>query len=320
MPEIAPWENPNLPAPFATIEREIENRPRHFAMWRWDERLVWRDVDYPRLWWATLDVAATLADWEFAIEQARFGRAFSDSYNFSGRGEIVGFDRSVSFALQYYPPHKFYVVVDAQGNGIARWSKSEHWWSFDSNCYKRLQRQRRRRQSKYGFEDPLPIWKSKFQPPNLRNTLLDGFKSIFLSHLSPELTNFLQLGERAEFLGVIKDLVTWRRVFVSLPIDNIRDLIPELSRTYPNLLPIICAHFKLPKNSHFVLKSSIYHQHKTLSCSITVEGTCWSIHSRLSEISTAHELLELQLRLRDALRPILTPVEIEEILTLPARP
>lgn len=54
-------------------------------------------------------------------------------------------------------------------------------------------------------------------------------------------------------------------------------------------------------------------------CSFSLKGTAWSIHSRLTEISTAHELLELQLRLRDALRPILTPREIEEILAPPAR-
>ena len=99
MPEIAPWENPNLPASYATIEREIEGRTRRFALWRWDERLVWNDLDYPRLWWATLDAAATFDDWERAIENWKFGRAFSERcLNFSGRGEAVGFDRSVSFS------------------------------------------------------------------------------------------------------------------------------------------------------------------------------------------------------------------------------
>ena len=53
---------------------------------------------------------------------------------------------------------------------------------------------------------------------------------------------------------------------------------------------------------------------------IGYQSMAWyKIPYRLSEVTTAHELLELQLRLRAALQPILTAAEIEEILAVPAR-
>ena len=128
MPEIAPWENPHLPAPFAHVEREIEGRKRHFALWSWDERIVWRDLDYPRLWWATLDVAASLADWERAIEAEQFGRAFTYSCDKTVNGNFVGLTSSCSFQLK----RDFYVIADKYSGGIAREVQADIWLLFAS--------------------------------------------------------------------------------------------------------------------------------------------------------------------------------------------
>ena len=131
MTEIAPWENPDLPAPLATIEREIEGRARRFALWQWDERLVWHDLERPSLWWVTLDEAGTLDDWERAIEAERFGRATSQSYKMSGYGPRVGLARRVRFkALDYGKRRKFHLISDADGRGIARASEDDLWWPF----------------------------------------------------------------------------------------------------------------------------------------------------------------------------------------------
>ncbi len=322
MAEIAPWENPNLPAPFAHVEREIEGRKRHFALWRWDERLVWNDLDHPRLWWATLDVAASLADWERAIEDWRFGRAFSERCNFSGRGEVVGFDRSVLFSSNYHLPHDFTILVNPEGSGTARWSQSEKWQDFDFNSYSRLKHQRQRIKTRHKFQFPLPIpiWKSQFQPPKLVNALLEGFKPDFIQYLSPELIHLLQRGEHAEVFQVMKDLVTWRLHSVTLPRHQIYDFVDGINSQHSNVTFKICNYFGLPIDLQFSLATSRIPDLTTLLCSTLVECTAWSIYSRLTEISTAHELLELQLRLRDALKPILTPAEIEEILAVPTRP
>ena len=208
MPEIAPWENPDLPAPFATIEREIEGRVRHFALWRWENRIVWRDLRFRQLWWATLDVAASVADWKRAIDAGEFGRAISETCCFGGRGAIVGFDQSVSFSSTHPGCYEFYVLVGADGSGIACWKQHARWWKFESNDYKRLRRQLRRNHSKFNGESPIliPIWQSHFQPPHLKNALLDGFKPVFLRPLFPEITKFLQLGQRAELFGTVKEI------------------------------------------------------------------------------------------------------------------
>ena len=319
MPEIAPWENPNLPAPFATIEREIENRKRRFALWRWEERIVWRDLKNTRLWWATLDVAASLDDWEGAIEKGQFGRAFSESCYFSGRGEIVGFDRSVLFSCGYC--HDFYILLSAEGSGVACWSQSENWENFKFNSYKRLKKSRRKLQVRHKLQDPLPIpiWRSNFQPPSLGNTLLGGFGSTFVQALSPNLTQFLQNGERAELFQAVKYLVVCQLRLSPIRRYQLHYFVKEINRQYPDLISKLCQQFGLPTDLNFALTKSRIPDLTTFSCSTLVENTAWMIHSRLQEPSTAHELLELQLRLRDALRPILTPTEIEEILTFPAR-
>lgn len=321
MPEIAPWENPNLPAPVATIERQIEGRSRRFALWQWDNRLVWQDVNHPRLWWATLDVATTLDDLERAIEQWKFGRAFSESCCFSGRGEIVGFDRSVSFSSDYRFSHDFYILVDAEGGGIARWKQSGNWARFGFNSYKRLKRLRRRIYAKRKFQSPLaiPIWRFDFQPPKLGNALLENFQDTFIQPLSPELKSLFERGEGAELFRAVKDLVTWRFHLVTISRYQIYDFVDGINRQHRNVTSKICEYFGLPIDLNFSLAISRNPNFVTLVCYGLVKNTIWSIHSRLSEVSTAHEILELQLRLRDALRPILTPTEIEEILTPPAR-
>ena len=73
-PQIAPWDRGSLAPRLATIEREIEGRARRFALWRWDERLVWRDLERTEMWWASLDYVSgnSIESWD----EVGWGAAF----------------------------------------------------------------------------------------------------------------------------------------------------------------------------------------------------------------------------------------------------
>lgn len=318
MNEITPWENPDLPAPFATIEREIEGRKRRFTLWRWDERLVWRDLDYPRLWWATLGVAASLADWESAIESGRFGRAVSRSHSLRGSGSDFGFTE----AVKVFGNRKFYAICDLHGGGLARAENEIVWWNFpdpaDNLSLKKFPRGPMKQ----------PLWWPGIQIPHaMRKALVSGYKFQILSQIPASLLRMLRDGENARILLLARDITLWHIYNFSNWNSSTEQRLCELnfSCDFKPLLKKVSDFFQWPANSLLhVVDSHPHFSKKELFIVIvfTAAKARWIIKHRLPLPTfdiTSRQLDELQLRLRDALRPILTPTEIEEILNSPAR-
>ena len=316
MPEIAPWENPNLPAPLATVERQIEGRARRFALWHWDERVVWRDLNYSKMWWATLGRAATISDWESAIASANFGRAFSERCDFSGNGDRVGFHQSVRFTLDYGVLFDFQVIADAFGRGLAREKFSGEWGRFDHSGSGRL----KRHLNKYRDAPVSILWRGKFQFPKVSAALFDAFAPTFVSGLSPGLTELLKAGENARPLRLVSDFARWRLDLTpQADWGEWHKFMDRIFQDFPVLLPKLRHHFDLPDSSEFYFGRELYYPIPRIFYRAKVSGTFWQTRCDLPNLTTAHERLELGLRLRDGLRPILSPAEIEEILAPSAR-
>ena len=300
MAEIAPWENPNLPAPFATIERAIEGRTRRFALWRWDERLVWRDLDYPRLWWATLDVAASLADWERAIEDWRFGRAFTHSCDKSLNGNFIRLSSCCRLRLT----RDFYVIADKHSGGTAREVKADIWLFFaqTGGAYNRRKNER-----------APSIWHVDRHFYVISRSLIYAFTPLLLERISPGLQTLIEAGKTSPVLQIMSDLAIWN--FYN------NALFTDFKRNYAVSHQKIISYFGLPDESIF----HVWGERKRINgiqmqFIVRQDYQVWDIETSLLVVTTMHELLELQLRLRDALKPILTPAEIEEILAVPTRP
>ena len=300
MPEIAPWENPNLPVPFAHVEREVEGRKRRFAMWQWDERLVWNDLDHPRLWWATLDVAASLADWERAIENWEFGRAFTSNCDKTINGRVLGLWPNCTFRLWRI----FYAIVSQNGTGVAREKAGYFWLAFTprDDAY-----------TKSKIDRSPSVWHPNREFFGINREITRAFAPAFLERLAPGLRDFILLGDQATALAAMKDLVAWN---VARQV-----LFADWMRQRHALYQKIIVGFELPAGSIF----GAYGERKQINgvqlhFYISGEYQRWEIQTSVSLATTAHELLELQLRLRDALKPILTAAEIEEILAVPTRP
>ena len=308
MPEIAPWENPNLPAPFAIIEREIENRPRRFALWHWDERLVWRDLSYRQLWWATLDVAASLDDWKIAIEQERFGRASSQRCNFGGNGQRIDLSEAARFVSYQRGMLRFHVINDASGKGVAREIVTGDWHPFDCSHRAQVKRilLRRERQEQNVFA--LIIWRPDVTFPKAGDALLDGYKETLLSQISPQFLDLLKQGSRARPFSLLRSLFLWN------------SHLAQSSERISSIVAQTLAYFGLPENSKINVVSSRSYQTPQLLFSVMIQSTHWSVRASLPAHPSLHEALEAALYLKQELRPILTDAEIEEILTLPARP
>ena len=299
MPEIAPWENPNLPAPFALTEREIEGRTRRFALWRWDNRLVWNDLDYPRLWWATLDAAATLDDWERAIEAERFGRAFSSRCLKSCSGQRIGLPSECALYLS----RDFYVVAATNGTGEVI-EKAENTWLRFTPCEDEYTKRKRERSPS--------IWHPNRCFFQVNREILRAFAPVLIERISPGLKQMIKSGRNAPAYKTMKDLAVWNV--------HCEILFSEFKRTNEEICQRIVSYFGLPKESWF----HVWGERKQLTGIQLQFGAkqgyqAWQIQNSLSLATTAHELLELQLRLRAALQPILTAAEIEEILAVPAR-
>lgn len=300
MTQIAPWENPNLPAPFAHVEREIEGRQRRFALWRWEERLVWRDLNYPRLWWATLDVAATLADWERAIVEQWFGRAFTSECKKSCIGQRIGLPSECVFYLD----RSFYVIATKDGTGKAREKAANIWLNFTPFGDEHTKRKIERSPS---------IWHPNRCFFQVDREILRAFAPVLLERLAPSLICLIKQGKSAPSFRIMRDLAVWN---VHREI-----LFTDITRNHREIYQKLLSHFGLPEESLF----HVWGERKQLNgvqlqFFVKQDYQAWQIQKSVLLVTTMHELLELQLRLRDAMRPILTDAEIEEILTIPARP
>ena len=314
MPAIAPWENPDLPAPFATVEREIEGRARQFALWRWENRIVWRDLRFRQLWWATLDVAASLDDWERAIKNWAFGRALSQSYKVEGRGPRFGLPRRVQFKPDDYGRRcKFIVVSNSFGRGIARQKDEDRWWPFpavgDNRPLRRIQQGLMKQ----------PLWWPGLQIPQLSRAVWSGYSTQILSQLPPHFLGVLRAGENAEILLLARDIILWHHLSRWPRHDGPGYLSPE-SGINRELLARLPKLFELPDEMRVIAIVTDW-PFKVLeigaSCQLKIDGLTWSVQrweKFPTQAPTAERVLELRLRLRDALRPILTATEIAEIL------
>lgn len=310
MPEIAPWENPNLPTPFAHVEREIEGRIRRFALWHWDERLVWNDLDYPRLWWGTLDVAASLADWDRAIEHERFGRASSQSCNFGGNGQRIGLSEAVRFVSYQHGTLRFHVVNDAKGQGMAREIAAGDWHHFDYSHrepVKRILSRKHRHHQNQNICDSF-LWRPDVNFIRAGDALLNGYKETLLGQISPQFLALLEQGNRARPLLLLRSLFLWS-IHLAQNSDRIAPIIHK-----------IVAHFGLPEKAKINVIKSYSHPTPQLLFSVMIQHTHWNVKANLPTAPSLHEALEAALYLKQELRPILTAAEIEEILAIPARP
>lgn len=313
MNEIAPWENPDLPAPIATTERFIKDRVRRFALWFWDGRLVWRDLNHPRYWWATLDCAEgdAVKIWETAVEMEQFGSATTANYEFSGDGTWFGLPAEVAFEM--HAPREFFLIRNGRDGGLWRAKYDAEWQIFHADEKACAQSQ----SANLAKGNP-SIWHTARVFPSAKNALAKTFLPTLANVLSPNMRRYLEAGKNAPPLIIARDLLTLvaARNLRANKLKLLKCFNAQL-RLY-NLESRLCRHFNLPKGTQLTVS---YPQN--LSCAIRfgsiIEDVHWSIGVQTSLAPTAHETLEAQLRLRDALRPLLTPTEIEEILAPSAR-
>ena len=323
---IAPWENPDLPAPFATLEREVEGRTRRFALWRWDGRVVWRDVEHPHLWWATLEGAETLGDWERALEMQAFGRAYSERHRVSGKGEKLGLGAGTSFKAPYDFAVEFTVIGDGRTGGIAREKSGGAWWVFAYSQNAGLKRRAARRPD--SVRGSL-LW-TGLQLPTTRGEVLAGFAPQILEQIPPGLADVLRAGANAPVLLILRDLELWRlchlkdssaeerRISTFDFVERNQKILGRL-REFFGLLPDTRLH-----SGHSHPREPV--KELISFCIVTVENIEWRAR-RFDPFPThapsARQSLEIQSelapRLRESLRPIFTVAEIEEILGAPAR-
>ena len=323
MAAIAPWEDPDLPAPFAQIEREIEGRARRFALWRWDERLAWRDLDYARLWWATFDAARDLDSWERAIGEQRWGRAWSQSQQCHGFGPMLGLPKRVKFeALNYRTFYKFHLIADSHGRGIGRRSDDDAWWRFPA-----LDDARPLQPVQQGPKQQ-PLWWPGLQIPHSSSAVWSGYTPRLLSELPVGFVRVLRAGADAPILLIARDIMLWRHLHLFRPTFDFNYALPPNSmgsEINPQLGAHLLAHFELPPQTRLdALITTWPFNKKELGtfCELTQNGIRWLVQRWEDwplQPPSSHQMLELQLRLRDALRPILTSAEIEEILAPAAR-
>ena len=305
MLEIAPWENPNLSAPFATIEREIENRTRRFALWHWGNRIVWRDLSYPQLWWATLDVAASLADWEIAIENGRFGCAKTERYRFYGLADEIGLSPRTYFGARQLKGKEFYVILDEQDSGLWCAKGNDEWWLFYADKSART-----KSQAINSINESFTIWHPDRAFTDVKSVVLKAFIPTLANTLSPALRQFFKAGTKAPAFLLLRDLSVW---VVSKNSEVRGQKLNQYFDEQFRLLPTLLTYFALPEKSSFTLYDPQF-MNPRIRYETEVEGIYWGINEDIPVSLSAHEILELQLRLRDALQPILTDAEIAEIL------
>ena len=322
MLEIAPWENPNLSAPFATIERLMEGQlsrfgiNRRFSLWGWDGRIVWRDCSFPGLWWATLDRfgAQTILEWETAITTEEFGRARTYNLKWSGSGTQAGFSPQVHF---HSPPdivHQVHVISDQHG-GLWRMADEENW-----NSYFASRSEQAKAQNANAHSGTPSIWCKDYFLPEPRKTILENRIPKFTEGLSPTLKNIFSEGNRSDFVQIMTALAT-QFLYNNPNIDQgkVNGQFRDYLRFHTRTMAKILNHFRLPIDSELKLVGWLQND-LFLVYEIQDVEVVWNLSNKIPLIFSAHEQLELQLRLRDALKPILTSTEIEEILNLPARP
>ncbi len=312
MPEIAPWENPHLPAPFAQVERSIKGRKRHFSLWQWDERIVWCEINHPRLWWATFDCATKLDDWALAVEEWRFGRAFTQKNLRRLKGENIGLAPSSRSEIK----GNFYVVADQTQRGLFRQKEADAWIQIHPPDNSEVIHN-------------LSIWRRDFsfnrmsKDLRLDEDVMKSFVPTVLNEIYPDVADLLKNGGKSESFLLMHDLARWV-VNRGIPFD---DFIDSFSWFYQKII----VHFGLPLSffcqdrvelCYFSTHDYDKEGQRVFSfvCNMDRQHFRWSLTAEIPSTLTAHELLELQLRLRDALKPILTAAEIEEILAVPTRP
>ncbi len=311
MAEIAPWENSDLPAPLAIIDREIEGRNRHFALWQWDERLVWRDVKSPKLWWASLDYVEgdTIEIWDAVVETKPFGRVETQVHGFHIAGSSLGFSPRV-YGVSQYPGDAFYVIWDDQNSGLWCAKGNDKWQLF----YADRKAEAKFQKSNINCQNS-SIWDSERASLNIKSLLLKDFIPTLTNVFSPALKKLFESGDEAPFFLLLCDLTAW---VVSKYAEARGQKLNQHFDEQFRLLPQLSAYFSLPKEVSFTLYDPEFLLPR-IRYEVEVASIRWGINKNIPVSLSSHEILELQLRLRDALRPILTAAEIEEILTLPAR-
>ena len=129
----------------------------------------------------------------------------------------------------------------------------------------------------------------------------------FIAQIQPQSLLLVQEGEKSALVKILGDMA-------SLAAHRMIPPSRFLKRPFYKKLEL---YFALPVISKISAESAA--NGIQLYCYLEMSEMYWVIHSTIPKVSTAHELLELQLRLREALKPILTHAEIEEILAVPTR-
>ena len=296
MTEIAPWDRGSLPARLATIQREIEGKTRRFALWRWDERLVWCDLLCLEMWWASSDRVDgnIVKSWDDVVQANRFGRAFSSNFGYFGL-ETKLHQLPLSCHLSF--SSDFHFIVNHDNGGIAKEKQSADWINFAplDDAYARRKRGRLPSLWHYSrdFYGYMPAFLRAYTP-----RLLDQFPR--------GVRTMLKMGAQAPELKLLRDLA-----LLSV-YENI--LFMDFLRIHSRLCQKIINHFGLPTES----RCHVFSNRNDSGLRLFLQSQIGEKHLQIClpfpTSSSAHERLELQLRLRDALRPMLTSTEIETLL------
>ncbi len=151
------------------------------------------------------------------------------------------------------------------------------------------------------------VWHPNREFFGINREIMRAFAPVLLERFSPGLRNFILAGSDSAALQTMKDLLALN---VSREI-----LFNTLLNDHRAIYQKILVGFDLPAESIFGAHGERRQINGVqLHFVLSSEYQRWELQTSVSLATTAHELLELQLRLRDALRPILTDTEIAEIL------
>ena len=167
-----------------------------------------------------------------------------------------------------------------------------------------------------------PLWWPGLQIPKPSDALWSGYSARFLSRIPSTFLRVLQAGEDAEILLIARDIALWSNLARQNWCVSTSTQESHAIRGFIDRLPSL---FGLPRDtqlSAYVTDWPYRILELGITCYVTVDDIEWRVQRWENwplQRPSNHEMLELQRRLRDALRPFFTPAEIEEILASPAR-
>ena len=322
MNNFAPWEDPNLSAPAATLEHVIEKRVRRFALWKWDGRLVWRDRYFRELWWASRDEidGDLVGAWKRVVDSKRFGRALASKDtgrgHFGGSGSDIDAGAGVRYSMQEWVPGAYHIICDALGAGQARLREYDGWWDFEAREDSRPRHQMIRSNGQPYHS----VWWPGLQFPHLKSAFTGGFGHFAFGSLPAPQRAIVRAGDASEPMLLLRDWTTWQVQSQRLWQRSAQEAVPYPERSPQWHEALAALNRKAPLHFGLPTEAKLEHSSHSLGRSALLRLVCtwnfglvtWEIkldHSIGLEPSM-HDVLETQLHLRDTLRPILTAAEI----------